>query len=106
VPQNEPHEKQVEKISEMANQVRIFALLGLKMAAMDKEELVKRVREQYDAHGEFLLDYPKAEMAAKLLLEFITCGQVRLAIALAAVEGEPPDDDPDGGEDFPEEVAA
>jgi hypothetical protein len=57
---------------------------------------VKLVRDKYDTLGPLLLELDDIAGDARALLNIISTSEARLAVALAVVEGDDPDDDGGG----------
>jgi hypothetical protein len=78
---------------EIAEQVRVMALLGLELLSMDKAAVIARVRDRYDVLSPWLMDLAHARESAEMLREIISSAECRLAVALAVVEGDDEDQD-------------
>jgi hypothetical protein len=55
--------------------------------------VIKLVAEHYDWYGPAFMDLADATGDARALLNIISSGEARHAIALAVVEGDPPPDE-------------
>jgi hypothetical protein len=91
-------EQRTQKISNMATYAYQMVTIAMEFCIRDKADLVQLLREEYDTFGPALMSLAEAREDARALLDVISMGEARLAVALAVVEGdtEPPPDD--GGE--------
>ena len=90
-------EQRVEFLRAGATRVYQMAVLAAGFLAMDKAEAVKKVADQYDIFGPALMNFACAGNDARILLDLIKSAEVRLAVALAVVEGAGEDDADDPG---------
>ncbi len=88
-----PKKDRQQRAHELATQVHIAAIAGLELLSMDKAKLIARVQNRYEFFGPMA----DARQSAEALCKTIGAAEkMRLAVALAVVEGG--DDDPDGRE--------
>ncbi len=80
--------ERLKKIHGVTDDVRALAVLSCDILAMDKSELIKKVSDKYEQFGPFLMQLAYAKDNARALLELIGTAEVRLAVALANVEGD------------------
>jgi hypothetical protein len=101
--------KRDERLRELSTTIYQAGTVAMGILTNKKEELVKVVREKHAEMGPWLMACHNAANDAKTLAAVIESAEIRLATALAIVEGEPPPDDDggdDAGEPIPEIVAA
>lgn len=55
---------------------------------MDKSELIERVSDKHEQFGPFLMQLAYAKDKARVMMELIGTAEVRLAVALANVDGD------------------
>jgi hypothetical protein len=92
-----PKKDRQQRAHELATQVHIAAIAGLELLSMDKAKLIARVQNRYEFFGPRLMELADARQSAEALCKAIGAAEkMRLAVALAVVEGG--DDDPDGRE--------
>jgi hypothetical protein len=91
--------ERVENLHAMSSRVYQAATIACELYTRDKEDVIKLVAESFDKFGPALMELADAANDARALLDVISSGEARLAVALAVVEGntEPPPDD-GGGE--------
>lgn len=77
----------LRKAHGIVDSLRPITVIALEIIAMDKGELIRRVRKQYDTFGPFLAELSQATDAASSLLDIVKSAECRLAVALANVEG-------------------
>jgi hypothetical protein len=104
-------QKRIENLRALADSVYKMSVIAAGLVTHDKDALVKLVAEKHDIFGPWLMEMNKAADQAQALVDIIKSGEIRLAVALAIVEGpEPPDDDGgdtvDGSEPSPDENGA
>jgi len=75
----------------MIERLRPMAVLAGEIVAMDKAELISRVRDRYDEFGPFLMMFAEARQTVAAVREIIGAAEARLAVALANVEGDDTD---------------
>jgi len=84
-------EKRLKLAHENADILRAMAVVAIEIVALDKSELIAKVRENYDKFGPFLMELAHARDHAQAFMEFIGSAETRLAVALAVVEGDEAD---------------
>ncbi len=87
-----------------ADHIYRMAQLALTIVAMEKEELVTCVRKNYDTMAPALADFTQAGICAETIREIIISAEMRLAVALAVIDGDEPNDPPPG--EYNDEEAA
>jgi hypothetical protein len=65
-----------------------MAVIAREIAVMEKAELINKVDEKYEVFGPFLRQLADAKDGARALMELIGTAEIRLAVALANVEGD------------------
>lgn len=71
----------------MIDRIRVAALVAVEFLVFDKDELIARAAADYETLGPVLMALADAADTLKGLREIVTAAELRLAIALANVEG-------------------
>jgi hypothetical protein len=79
--------KRIELTSGLVDKVKTPALVAVEIIAMTKKELVDHVAGDLEKWGPSLMAFAEAHDDAKALCDIIGMAEVRLAIAVATVEG-------------------
>ena len=87
--------RRLKKLHSIADDVRAMAVIASEIVAMDKAELVANVDDKHEHFGPFFMQLARAGACARLLADLIVSAEVRLAVALAVVEGDGGVDDVD-----------
>ena len=87
-------DERLRKIHGLVDNVRPMAVLAGELMAFDKDELIAKVAANIELHGPFLMALAHAGDDLKALQNIVMSAEMRLAVALANVEGDP---GPDGG---------
>jgi hypothetical protein len=72
----------------LVDRVRPMAVIAGEILAVPKEELIAKVADGYEILGPCLMQLADAKDDARALMELIGSAEVRLAVALANVEGD------------------
>jgi hypothetical protein len=86
-----------QSLHAMADRVYKAVQIASDFLVLDKPEAIDLVRKNYDVFGPSLMELAYSADDARALFEIIRSGEVRLAVALAVIEGDDPD--PDGGDE-------
>jgi hypothetical protein len=89
-------DERLRKIHGLLDNVRPIAMLAGELMASDKDELIAKLAPNIDMWGVFLMGLADAGDDLKMLHNIVSSAEMRLAVAFANVEGDPPDD---GGDD-------
>src|SRR6266508_1132774 len=85
--------QRLKKSHDIADAVRPVAVLAAELLAIDKAELVAKVKTEYEVLGPMLMWLAHGAENARCMMNIIKSAEARLAIALANVE---PDTDAEG----------
>jgi hypothetical protein len=80
--------QRLERTHDLADHVRVMAVIASEVLTMSKAELVAKLEREYESLGPALMELAKAKDKAEALLDVIKAAEARLAIALAVVEGD------------------
>jgi hypothetical protein len=80
----------------LMDELRAMTVIASEILACEKDELIAKTNREYETFGPCLMELAKAGDTAKAVLNILQSAEMRLAIALANVEGdeEPPQDAP------------
>jgi hypothetical protein len=82
-----PSAERLDSVGDIANSVRVVAMIAIDIVALTKPELIAAVHEDAEAYGPNLAWFSDAKEAAELLRDILAAAEKNLAIALANVEG-------------------
>jgi hypothetical protein len=85
--------ERIKKSHGLIDRVRPMMVAAAEIVGMSKSELIEKVKKNYETLGPALMLLAEATQAAEAVREIVQAAEIRLAVALAAVEGE---DEPDG----------
>jgi hypothetical protein len=92
-----PEKEQEQHVRDQCNDVYKMGIVALGILAQNKKSLVKMVSEHHDTVGPWLMGLHHAATDIKRFAEAIQSAEIRMAVALAIVEGDEPPDDDGGG---------
>jgi hypothetical protein len=77
------NEQRSARVLAIVNQVYLVADTAAMIIALDKNDLVKTVRKEYELIGPSLMEFSDAGRYVEMLREFIKSAEARLTVALA-----------------------
>jgi hypothetical protein len=80
--------QRVERVRKIFAGIYPLAVLALEIVAHDKDELIERTRKHYETFGPSLMMFTEARGDAKAVMDMIRSAELRLAAALAVIEGD------------------
>lgn len=80
--------QRIKKAHAIADSLRPMSVIALEIVVCEKAELIAKVQAGHDTFGPFLMELAHAKDNARALMEVLEAAEMRLAVALAVVEGD------------------
>ena len=94
-----PEKERVQHVRDQCDDIYKVGIVALGILAQEKDKLVS---DHYETVGPWLMALTHAAEDTQRFADVIQSAEIRMAVALAIVEGDEPPDDDGGGEDVDE----